>query len=93
MNILVKGITARLVADVNYAAAQEGWTQREWVIWVLSAQFKKGVEYGDEQRAAKGSGAKDHGKVTDDGRGDADVRDVDEEAGGLRTAGRGKSDG
>lgn len=78
------------MADINHDAARAGMNQREWLIWILAAQFKKGVEYGDEQAGAEGDGGSNHGEGAVNGGRDGGIRESGEKSGRLPTPERRK---
>lgn len=78
----IRNIRDTLLVSLKERALRKRQTLREYVIEVL----EKEVGSGDDERGAKGSGEKDYGETPDDGGGESNLREVDEEAGGLSRA-------
>ena len=66
-NLLIKEIESGLLAEVNYAAAKAGLTQRQWVIKILEGATNgfgeaDGVESPSEVRGVRGGVRDERGK-------------------------------
>lgn len=71
----LRDVDETLIRALKVEAAKRGVSLKDLVVSTL-----EGLEYGDDEGAAKGSIGSDHGKVSADGGGKADIRVSDDGA-------------
>jgi hypothetical protein len=82
----LRGMDEKLVARVKSQAALEGKKIREWVEWVLAAQFPGG-NYGDEQGRAEGVFGAKNTEATEAGKREPRKRKLRDTGAAERTGG------